>query len=171
MPPYARSKGNKIEYLRKSLLVYEWSKNVIRNIVSSNYSFNGFVTALHEGLQLEFELKLVKSFIHIGINAKKHYFSATVAIQNKSPNIILQLLTPKIELEDRPSVFGRKLPSWFVSSMHCTMESRKLMCFWCHKKQCLRSPQELRVLKTHCSDFVQGPERDQSDVYLNLMLR
>lgn len=71
---YARSEGSKIEYLRKSVMGYEWSKNAIQNIVSSSYSFNEFVRALHEGLQLETELGLVSQPISIGVVAAETLF-------------------------------------------------------------------------------------------------
>lgn len=45
-PPYDRSEGKEIECLRKSFMYYEWLKNSMRNISSSNYSFNAFITAL-----------------------------------------------------------------------------------------------------------------------------
>lgn len=39
-PSYAHPEANKTEFIRKSVLGYEWSNNAIRNIVYSNYSFN-----------------------------------------------------------------------------------------------------------------------------------
>ena len=56
-PPGIRSDENKIRFLRKALLSYEWGLSPIRNIVSHRYTFHAFFTALHESLQLSNELK------------------------------------------------------------------------------------------------------------------
>ncbi len=52
-----RSDENKIRYLRSAVLGYEWSLTPIRSIVTHGYKLHGFVTALHESLQLSEELK------------------------------------------------------------------------------------------------------------------
>ncbi len=56
-PPGFRSNENKIRFLRKAVLGFDWALVPIRNIVSHRYKFNAFVTALHESLQLATELK------------------------------------------------------------------------------------------------------------------
>lgn len=58
-PPYTRSEGNKIEILRKAVLQFECSKSAVQSIVSSGYTFNRFVTALNEGIQLQNEMELL----------------------------------------------------------------------------------------------------------------
>ena len=60
-PPHARTEGKEIEHIRKTVLRYKWSDAAVRSIVSSNYTFNGFVTELHEGIQVENEMSLLTS--------------------------------------------------------------------------------------------------------------
>ena len=55
--PGFRSDEDKIRFLVKSVLSFEWSLNHIRNIVSHCYKFHLFVTDLHESLQPTKELK------------------------------------------------------------------------------------------------------------------
>ena len=54
--PQFRSDSNKINYLRKAVLGFKWAMTPVGNIVTARYSFNGFVTALREHLQLEAEV-------------------------------------------------------------------------------------------------------------------
>ena len=56
--PQFRSDANKINYLRKAVLGFNWSMVPIGNIITAKYSFNGFVTALREHLQLENEVNV-----------------------------------------------------------------------------------------------------------------
>ena len=56
--PQFRSDANKINYLRKAVLGFNWSMTPIGNIITAKYTFNGFVTALREHLQLESEVSL-----------------------------------------------------------------------------------------------------------------
>ena len=55
-PPHFRSEPHKIGYLRKAVLGHTWSKTPICNIVTAQYSFNAFITALREHMQLEEEI-------------------------------------------------------------------------------------------------------------------
>ena len=74
--PQFRSDSNKIVYLRKAVLGHEWAKGPISNIISSRYSFNGFVTALRESIQLQNELSLVTTTpdaTHISSLEDTHY--------------------------------------------------------------------------------------------------
>ena len=57
--PQFRSDANKIVYLRKLVLGYEWAKVPISNTISSRYTFNWFITALRESIRLQNELHLV----------------------------------------------------------------------------------------------------------------
>lgn len=51
-PPDFRSDAHKIDYLRKSVTEFQdWSRIPIQNITSQGYTFNAFVTTLHESLQ------------------------------------------------------------------------------------------------------------------------
>lgn len=54
-PPNFRSENNKIRYLRHAVLTKPWAERAIGNITTAKYSFNSFVTALREQLQLEVE--------------------------------------------------------------------------------------------------------------------
>lgn len=74
MPEHVRSERKKIEYLRKRVIDYEWSKNYIRNIVSAHYSFKYTVTALNELLQLETELRPVYKTSSTDIIAEETLF-------------------------------------------------------------------------------------------------
>lgn len=60
-PPHARAEGIKIEYPRKAVIGYMRSDAAVRSIVSSNFTFNGFVTALHEGIQVENNINLLST--------------------------------------------------------------------------------------------------------------
>lgn len=64
-PPHARTEGNKIECLRKAVRGYKWSDAVVRSVVSSNYTFNGFVTALREDIQVENDISLLSTEIRM----------------------------------------------------------------------------------------------------------
>ena len=57
--PEFRTNAHKISFLRKAVLGYEWAKGPISNIITSRYTFNAFVTALRESIQLENEINLV----------------------------------------------------------------------------------------------------------------
>ena len=58
--PSFRSDANKIEFLRKAVAEFEdWSRLPIQNIMFRQFSFNGFVTALHEAIQNLKELHLL----------------------------------------------------------------------------------------------------------------
>lgn len=59
--PQFRSDANKISYLRKAVLGFNWAMVPIGNIITAKYSFNSFVTALREHLQLENEVSLSSS--------------------------------------------------------------------------------------------------------------
>ncbi len=52
-----RSDENKTRYLRSAVIGHEWAIAPIRSIVTHRYKFHGFVTALHESLQLSEELR------------------------------------------------------------------------------------------------------------------
>ena len=58
-PPHFRSEPHKIGYLRSAVLGHSWSKTPISNIVTAQYSFNGFITSLREHMQLEEEIQTV----------------------------------------------------------------------------------------------------------------
>ena len=60
-PPHFRSEPHKITYLRNAVIGQQWSRTPISNIVTSHYTFNGFVTALRESMQLEEEIKSARS--------------------------------------------------------------------------------------------------------------
>ena len=51
MPPHFRSEPHKIGYLRKAVLGHTLSKTPMSNIVTAQYSFNGFINALREHMQ------------------------------------------------------------------------------------------------------------------------
>ena len=59
-PPEFRSEQNKIRFLRGSVLGMPWASNPIAQITTAKYSFNGFVTALRESLQLMREQVRIK---------------------------------------------------------------------------------------------------------------
>ena len=59
--PQFRSGANKISYLRKAVLGFNWAMVPIGNIITAKYSFNSFVTALREHLQVENEVSLSNS--------------------------------------------------------------------------------------------------------------
>ncbi|PXF40715.1 hypothetical protein BWQ96_09548 [Gracilariopsis chorda] len=50
--PHFWCEAHKFGYLRDAFRGLSWAKLPIGNIVPSNYTFNGFITALREGLQL-----------------------------------------------------------------------------------------------------------------------
>ena len=60
-PPHFRSEPHKITYLRNAVLGQQWARTPISNIVTAQYTFNGFVTALRESMQLEEEIKSARS--------------------------------------------------------------------------------------------------------------
>lgn len=51
--PQFRSDGNKINHLHKDVLGFSRAMSPIGNILTAKYTFNGFVTALREHLQLD----------------------------------------------------------------------------------------------------------------------
>ena len=55
-PEGFRSEENKIQFLRDPVIGREWASQAISQITTSKYSFNGFVSALREGLQYTEEL-------------------------------------------------------------------------------------------------------------------
>lgn len=59
--PQFCSDVNKTNYLRKALIGFKWAMTPIRNIITAKYTFNGFVTALREHLQLDNELSSFSS--------------------------------------------------------------------------------------------------------------
>ena len=65
--PQFRSDENKINYLRKAVMGFSWAMIPTGNIITAKYSFNGFVTALREHLQLENEVKMAPA------SANTHY--------------------------------------------------------------------------------------------------
>ena len=65
--PQFRSDANKINYLRKAIMGFSWAMVPIGNIITANYSFNGFVTALRGHLQPENEVKMARA------SANTHY--------------------------------------------------------------------------------------------------
>ena len=65
--PQFRSDANKINYLRKAVMGFSWAMTPIGNIITAKYSFNGFVTALREHLQLENEVKMTP------VSSSTHY--------------------------------------------------------------------------------------------------
>lgn len=60
-PPHFRSEPHKITYLKNAVIGQHWSRIPISNIVTSHFTFNGFVTALRESMQLEEEIKSARS--------------------------------------------------------------------------------------------------------------
>lgn len=56
--PQLRSDANKINYLRKAVVGFNWSKTLIGNIITAKHALNGLVAALRERLQLESEVTL-----------------------------------------------------------------------------------------------------------------
>eukprot|EP00171_Calliarthron_tuberculosum_P023123 IDg23123t1 len=56
-PASFRADENKTRFLHSALINHNWALAPIRNIVTHRYKFNAFVTALHESLQLNVELK------------------------------------------------------------------------------------------------------------------
>lgn len=56
-PPNFRSDGNKVRFLRNSVLRQEWAQPAISQITTSRFNYNGLVTALREQLQLSEEKK------------------------------------------------------------------------------------------------------------------
>eukprot|EP00171_Calliarthron_tuberculosum_P023610 IDg23610t1 len=56
-PAGFRADENKLRFLRSAVISHDWALAPIRNIVTHRYKFNAFVTALHESLQLNVELK------------------------------------------------------------------------------------------------------------------
>ena len=74
--PQFRSDANKISYLRKAVLSYEWAKGPISNIITARYTFNSFVTALRESIQLNNEINLVShspESTHLSLAENTHY--------------------------------------------------------------------------------------------------
>ena len=59
--PQFRSDAHKVSFLRKAILGYAWAKGPISNIITSRYTFNAFVTALRESIQLENEISLASN--------------------------------------------------------------------------------------------------------------
>ena len=73
-PQQFRFEANKISFLRKAVLGFTWAKDPIKNIVTSKFSFNAFVTALHESLQLEEEEAAERTVIEDNtVNPKTYY--------------------------------------------------------------------------------------------------
>ena len=50
-PPHFRSEPHRIGHHRNAVLGHSWSKTPISNIVTAQYSFNGFIKALREHMQ------------------------------------------------------------------------------------------------------------------------
>ena len=59
-PPHFRSEPHNINYFRNAFLRQHWARNPISNIITAQYTFNGFLTALRENMQLEEEIKLTQ---------------------------------------------------------------------------------------------------------------
>ena len=60
-PDGFRSHNNKIQFLSDSVIGNEWASQAISQITTPKYSFNGFVSALREGLKYGEEVKRHKS--------------------------------------------------------------------------------------------------------------
>ena len=60
-PPDLRSDAHKVDYLRRAVAEYQdWPRIPIANITSQRYSYNSFVTTLHESIQ---NLKQLRSLL------------------------------------------------------------------------------------------------------------
>lgn len=51
---------HKVTFLKRAVVDQPWAKEAVKNINALNYSFNDFVTALHDTMQVEQELKTAK---------------------------------------------------------------------------------------------------------------
>lgn len=60
-PPHFRSEPHEITYLWNAFLGQQWARTPISNIVTAQDTFNGFVTALPESMQLEEEIESARS--------------------------------------------------------------------------------------------------------------
>ena len=58
MPPEVPIRSKQDSYLRKEFMGQSWATSPIGNIITSQYTFNAFVTSLREHLQLANEIKL-----------------------------------------------------------------------------------------------------------------